>query len=194
MKAIAAKVGPKAGGREVFDGWTTGGRRIAGRGPHQWTDGPLGTLQRASFADLSQPRSGTTGLPITFEYLIRSENGSNLSKLFGRKYASIGPAEARPCVDAGAVLLDVRESSEWRAGYAPKARHIPAERTGASTEGNPGWPGGHHGVPFRRPILQGRRASRRRRAHRAELSGRMRAWSSTGLPIIAKGGRPGTMT
>ena len=50
---------------------------------------------------------------------------SFLSGLFGRKYASIGPAEARYRVDGGAVLLDVREPSEWRAGHAPKARHIP---------------------------------------------------------------------
>src|SRR5664280_2389903 len=50
---------------------------------------------------------------------------SFLSGLFGRKYASIGPADARRRVDGGAVLLDVREPSEWRAGHAPKARHIP---------------------------------------------------------------------
>ena len=50
---------------------------------------------------------------------------SFLSGLFGRKYAAIGPTEARRRVDDGAVLLDVREPSEWRAGHAPKARHIP---------------------------------------------------------------------
>src|SRR5664279_4620854 len=50
---------------------------------------------------------------------------SFLSGLFGRKYAAIGPAEARRRVVGGAVLLDVREPSEWRAGHAPKARHIP---------------------------------------------------------------------
>ena len=50
---------------------------------------------------------------------------SFLSGLFGRKYASIGPTEASSRVDEGAVLLDVREPSEWRAGHAPKARHIP---------------------------------------------------------------------
>ena len=28
----------------------------------------------------------------------------------------------------GAILLDVREDAEWRAGHAPKARHIPLSR------------------------------------------------------------------
>ena len=50
---------------------------------------------------------------------------SFLAGLFGRKYASIGPTEASSRVDGGAVLLDVREPAEWRAGHAPKARHIP---------------------------------------------------------------------
>ena len=50
---------------------------------------------------------------------------SGLSGLSGRKYASIGPADAQRRTDDGAVLLDVREPSEWRAGHAPKARHIP---------------------------------------------------------------------
>ena len=35
------------------------------------------------------------------------------------------PRRGQRRVDEGAVLLDVREPSEWRAGHAPKARHIP---------------------------------------------------------------------
>ena len=30
-----------------------------------------------------------------------------------------------PVLDAGAVLLDVREPEEWEAGHAPGARHLP---------------------------------------------------------------------
>ena len=70
---------------------------------------------------------------------------SFLSGLFGRKYASIGPTEASSRVDRGAVLLDVREPAEWRAGHAPKARHIPLN-----------------------DLDRRRGDSRRRRAHRAQ--------------------------
>ena len=93
---------------------------------------------------------------------------SFLSGLFGRKYASIGPTEARRRVDGGAVLLDVREPSEWRAGHAPKARHIPLNDLDRRRRGAPGRPGDHHGVPVREPIRPRRRDSRRRRARRAE--------------------------
>ena len=44
---------------------------------------------------------------------------SFVSGLFGRKYASIDPAEAQRRVDKDAVLLDVRDASEWGAGHAP---------------------------------------------------------------------------
>ena len=33
--------------------------------------------------------------------------------------------EARRLQQQGAILLDVRDDAEWRAGHAPGARHIP---------------------------------------------------------------------
>src|SRR6478609_7940734 len=118
---------------------------------------------------------------------------SFLSGLFARKYASIGPTEARSRVDGGAVLVDVREPAEWRAGHAPKARHIPLSD-----------------LDRRRKELAGREIitvcrSGNRSARAAgilaadghsvcNLSGGMRAWSAAGLPVVAKGGRPGSVT
>ena len=119
---------------------------------------------------------------------------SFLSGLFGRKYASIGPAEARYRVDGGAVLLDVREPSEWRAGHAPKARHIPLNDLDRRRKE----------IPAGREIITvGRSGNRSARAAGIltadgltvlNLSGGMRAWSAAGLPVVAKGGRPGSVT
>jgi rhodanese-related sulfurtransferase len=38
--------------------------------------------------------------------------------------ADLNPEEARRLVDAGALLLDVREDDEWEAGHAPEAVHV----------------------------------------------------------------------
>jgi rhodanese-related sulfurtransferase len=119
---------------------------------------------------------------------------SFLSVLFGRKYAAIGPTEASSRVDGGAVLLDVREASEWRAGHAPKARHIPlTDLDRRRTE-----------LPAGREIItvcrSGNRSARAAGILAADghtvlnLSGGMRAWSAVGLPVVAKGGRPGVIT
>jgi len=50
-----------------------------------------------------------------------------LSRLFpARPKAS--PEQARQLQEQGAILLDVREGPEWRAGHAPGATHIPLSR------------------------------------------------------------------
>jgi|ERR1022692_2846724 rhodanese-related sulfurtransferase len=38
------------------------------------------------------------------------------------------PEQARQLLDGGAILLDVRQDAEWRAGHAPGAQHIPLGR------------------------------------------------------------------
>lgn len=119
---------------------------------------------------------------------------SFLSGLFGRKYGSIGPTEARRRAAEGAILLDVREPSEWRAGHAPKARHIPLndlDRRGTE-------------LPAGRDIItvcrSGHRSARAAKDLAADgrtvlnLTGGMRAWSAAGLPVVAKGGRPGSIS
>ncbi len=51
-----------------------------------------------------------------------------MSFLLGPK---VEEADVRKVVEAlpqdGAVLVDVREPHEWRAGHAPQARHIPLQ-------------------------------------------------------------------
>ena len=41
-----------------------------------------------------------------------------------KKYDTVSPAKAKEAQDAGAMLIDVRESSEYRSGHAPGAKHI----------------------------------------------------------------------
>src|SRR5450759_5844091 len=48
-----------------------------------------------------------------------------LSGLFAKPYEEIRALEARSRMDAGAILVDVREPAEWAAGHAAGARHIP---------------------------------------------------------------------
>ena len=119
---------------------------------------------------------------------------SFLSGLFGRKYASIGPADAQRRIDDGAVLLDVREPAEWRAGHAPKARHIPL---GDLDRRRKELPAGREIITVCR---SGNRSARAAGILAADghtvrnLTGGMRAWSAAGLPVVAKGGRPGSVT
>lgn len=47
-----------------------------------------------------------------------------LFSFFKKKYETVSPAKAKEAQDAGAMLIDVRESSEYRSGHAPGARHI----------------------------------------------------------------------
>ena len=59
-----------------------------------------------------------------------------LSRLFPSR-PKVGPAQAQELQARGAILLDVREDTEWQAGHAPKARHIPLSRLPARLPGLP---------------------------------------------------------
>ncbi len=52
-------------------------------------------------------------------------------KLFGPRKPNalqISPPDAHAAVDAGsAILVDVRETSEWAEGHTPETRHIPLQ-------------------------------------------------------------------
>ncbi len=101
------------------------------------------------------------------------------------------PERARELQRHGAVLLDVREDGEWRAGHAPGARHVPLGRLPAQIAG----------LPPRRTVVticrSGHRSARAAAllaSHGREavnLAGGMRAWARAGLPVVAPGGRPG---
>lgn len=92
----------------------------------------------------------------------------------------------------GAVLLDVREQSEWSAGRAPRARHIPFGQLGSRMSRE---------LSISKTILvicrSGRRSSRaasilRRAGYTAiDVKGGLIAWQAAGLPVVASGGRPG---
>ncbi len=113
-----------------------------------------------------------------------------LHKLF-RSQPHATPEQARDMQRQGAVLLDVREDGEWRAGHAPGARHIPLHRLPAQLAS----------LPARRTLVTVCRSGHRS-AHAAallashghevvNLAGGMRAWARAGLPVVAGGGRPG---
>jgi rhodanese-related sulfurtransferase len=99
--------------------------------------------------------------------------------------------EARRLQQQGAILLDVRDDAEWRAGHAPGARHIPLGRLTARMKD----------LPPRRTVItvcrSGHRSARaaallaREGRDVVNLTGGMYAWARAGLPVVAGGGRPG---
>lgn len=115
--------------------------------------------------------------------------------LFDRfKLPSVKPAQAQEMLRAGATLLDVRENSEWNAGHAPGAVHVPVSNVGTQAPKR---------LPKGRPVIVTcRSGSRSRGATRIlrekgieayNLSGGMSAWESAGGRLIGKGNRPGTI-
>lgn len=117
--------------------------------------------------------------------------GTALKKLFAKPYDKVGAAQAAALVDAGAILLDVREPHEWQSGHAPKARHIPLGQLTARLRE----------LPSGRPVVtvcrSGARSARaaallaRDGRQVSNLAGGMHAWSRAGLPVVAKGGGSG---
>ncbi len=118
---------------------------------------------------------------------------SMLKSMFSKPYTSVRPKQADDMVSSGAVLVDVRETHEWQAGHAPKARHIPLSQLGARMRELPG------GRPVVTVCRSGNRSAHAARmlaenGHEvANVSGGMRAWAAAGLPVIAKGGRAGAI-
>lgn len=114
--------------------------------------------------------------------------------LFGalfRGRPKVNAHQAKELVDGGAILLDVREDAEWRAGHAPGARHIPLGRLTHRARD----------LPQRRVIItvcrSGTRSARAAAFLAAEgwevfnLAGGMMAWARAGLPVVAAGKAPG---
>jgi rhodanese-related sulfurtransferase len=111
-----------------------------------------------------------------------------------RPRKKVKPLAAARLQREGAVLLDVREQNEWSAGRAPKARHIPLAQLGGRVSRE---------VPATATVLticrSGGRSSQAAATLRREgytvldVAGGMRAWQAAGLPVVASGGRPGTV-
>jgi len=114
-----------------------------------------------------------------------------LDTLFKKQFRVVGPAQAKEAMEGGAVLLDVREHHEWSSGHAPRARHIPLGQLSARAGE----------LPRNREVLvvcrSGARSTRAakllsaQRGDVANVKGGMNAWARAGLPVVAKGGRPG---
>ncbi len=113
-----------------------------------------------------------------------------LGKLFPTR-PKVGPQQAHDLLGQGAILLDVREDSEWQAGHAPKARHIPLSRLPARLRDLP--PGRTVVTVCRSGARSARAAALLAREGRevVNLTGGMHAWARAGLPVVASGGRPG---
>ena len=113
--------------------------------------------------------------------------------LFAKPYEEIRALEARSRMDAGAILVDVREPAEWAAGHAEGARHIPLAQLGQR----------QRELPVGRPIItvcrSGARSARAatilagQGREVSNLDGGMRAWAAGGLPVVTEGGRPGAV-
>ena len=96
----------------------------------------------------------------------------------------VSPTEAQQLVDAGAMLLDVREDHEWQAGHAPQATHLPMSRIGAQVAA----------LPTDRLIVcvchVGARSAAVAEAltnagfSAANLVGGMDAWAAQGFPVV----------
>ena len=114
-----------------------------------------------------------------------------LLALFTRPATMTAAAAHQAVTSDGALLLDVREPSEWQAGHAPQARHLRLSQLEK-----------HLGdLPTDRPIVTVCRSGRRsgiaantltRHGYQAtNLTGGMNAWAAAGLPVITNGGKPG---
>ena len=107
-----------------------------------------------------------------------------LSRLFDSSGAVVDVVEAQRRHQEGAMLIDVRESREWKDGHAPGAVHIPLGALGARIGE----------LPEDRDILlichSGGRSSAAQRtllgrgyARALNVSGGMSAWQRSRLPM-----------
>ena len=91
--------------------------------------------------------------------------------------------------ESGAVILDVRERNEWKAGHAPGSKNIPlstlAKRTGELQPGRRYVAVCRTGGRSRSAVAQLRAAG----FDVVNLKGGMHAWTRSGLPLEPRGGR-----
>ena len=105
----------------------------------------------------------------------------------------IDPTEGRRRVDAGALLLDVRNPAEWQAGHAEGAAWIPMSQLAERQEE----------LPTDREIVvickTGSRSAQVAKALIAagygavNVAGGSEAWQAAGLAIVTDDGRPGAV-
>ncbi|WLQ48354.1 rhodanese-like domain-containing protein [Streptomyces poriferorum] len=97
--------------------------------------------------------------------------------------------------EATAILLDVREAEEWRAGHIPGARHLPLSRLAAGAK----LPGAAAGARLVLICRSGKRSQdaarllRERGSGAVDVTGGMKEWARQGLPVLHTSGAPGTV-
>jgi rhodanese-related sulfurtransferase len=105
--------------------------------------------------------------------------------------AEVAPMAVQDLVDAGAVVIDVREPQEWSAGHAPQARLIPMGEVEARLD---------EVRPDVTAVIVCRSGARSNTVaqflsshgiNALNLSGGMRAWEQAGLPVVTDDGGPG---
>ncbi|MFB7469230.1 rhodanese-like domain-containing protein [Streptomyces sp. NPDC056224] len=115
---------------------------------------------------------------------------------FRRGADRLSPQQARQLTSDGkAVLLDVRETPEWKAGHAPDAVHLPLSRlvAGASL------PAAAQGKPVVTICRSGNRSRQAakllagRGIESTDVTGGMAAWAREGLPVTVGGGIGGVI-
>lgn len=113
-----------------------------------------------------------------------------LAALFHRPTA-LTAAEAQQSVTKGALLLDVREIAEWRAGHAPQARHIVL---GQLKDHMAELPKDKQIVTVCRSGRRSAMAAQLLARHGytvSNLTGGMNAWATAGLPVVTNRNKPG---
>jgi rhodanese-related sulfurtransferase len=105
----------------------------------------------------------------------------------------LDPVEGKRRVDAGALLLDVRNPEEWHAGHAEGAAWIPMRELAERQEE----------LPTDREIVvickTGSRSAQVAQAlvaagyAAANVAGGSEAWQAAGMPIVTDDGQPGTV-
>ncbi|MGW1816204.1 rhodanese-like domain-containing protein [Streptomyces sp. NPDC002125] len=108
----------------------------------------------------------------------------------------ISPVQAHHMIQEGtAVLLDVREADEYRAGHAPGALHMPLSRFAAGAE-PPGDAAGRGLVLICRSGRRSRDAAlllAGRSVASVDVIGGMDEWAAQGLPVTDAYGRAGAV-
>jgi rhodanese-related sulfurtransferase len=105
----------------------------------------------------------------------------------------LDPVESKRRVDAGALLLDVRNPNEWQVGHAEGAAWIPMTELADRQEE----------LPTDREIVvickSGARSARVAQAlvaagyEAVNVAGGCDAWQVAGFPIVTDDGQPGTV-
>ncbi len=106
---------------------------------------------------------------------------------------TVDVAEARRRVEAGAILLDVREAVEWETGHADAARWIPMGEIGTR----------HTELPSESAVVvmcrSGNRSGKVTEAlvqagyDAHNIAGGMQAWAEAGFSVVTDQGGPGTV-